>query len=183
VRKLTFLILTATVSVIVISMVSCKKTTTNTTVVKDSIYYSPWIAMSMQFNSTDSVYTEVFTNSKLTASVVSSGAVLTYYGYPSGTGDTVVLDQSTMALYTYSQVAFTVDSIEVQTLYPYDLTYSASQGAGYLFRYVIIPGNVLSSTAYKNLSRDQLNHLSFTDVSKALNLPAEGNKAGAQPRF
>ena len=178
-----FLILTATVSVTVLSMVSCKKTTTNNTVVKDSIYYSPWIAMSMQFDGTDSVYFESFTNSKLTASVVSSGAVLTYYGYPSGTGDTVVLDQSTMALYTFSQVAFTVDSIEVQTPYPYDLTYSASQGAGYLFRYVIIPANVLSSTAYKNLSRDQLNHLSFTDVSKALNEPVEGNKAGTQPRF
>jgi hypothetical protein len=183
VRKLKFLILTATVSVTVLSMVSCKKTTTNNTVVKDSIYYSPWIAMTMQFDATDSVYLESFTNSKLTASVVSSGAVLTYYGYPSGTGDTVVLDQSTMALYTFSQVAFSVDSIEVQTPYPYDLTYSASQGAGYLFRYVIIPANVLSSTAYKNLSRDQLNHLSFTDVSKTLNVPVEGNKAGTQPRF
>jgi hypothetical protein len=180
---LTFLILTATVSIIVISMVSCKKTTTNNTVVKDSIYYSPWIAMNMQFDATDSIYLETFTNSKLTASVISSGAVLTYYGYPSGTGDTVVLDQSTMALYTYAQVAFTVDSIEVQTLYPYDLTYSASQGSGYLFRYVIIPANILSSSAYKNLSRDQLNHLSFTDASKALNLPAEGNKAGTQPRL
>jgi hypothetical protein len=164
-------------------MVSCKKTTTNTTVVKDSIYYSPWIAMNMQFDGTDSVYFETFTNSKLTASVVSSGAVLTYYGYPTGTGDTAVLDQSTMALYTYAQVAFSFDSIEVQTPYPYDLTYSASQGSGYLFRYVIIPANILSSTAYKALSRDQLNHLSFTDVSKALNVPVEGNKAATQLRF
>ncbi len=175
--------MTATVFVIVFSMVSCKKTTTNTTVVKDSIYYSPWIAMNMQFDATDSIYYETFTNSKLTASVISSGAVLTYYGYPTGTGDTVIFDQSTMALYTVAQVAFTPDSIFVQTQYPYDLTYSASQGTGYLFRYVIVPGNVLSSTAYKNLSREQLNHLSFTDVSSALGIPIEGNKAGTQPRL
>jgi hypothetical protein len=175
--------LTATVSVIVLSMVSCKKTTTNTTVVKDSIYYSPWIAINMQFDASDSVYYELFTASQLTASIISSGAVLTYYGFPTGTGDTAVLDQSTMQLYSYAQISFAPDSIQILTPYGYDLTYSASQGSGYLFRYVIIPGNVLSSSAYKNLSRDQLNHLSFTDVSKALNVPVEGNKAATQPRF
>jgi hypothetical protein len=181
VRKLTFLILTACVFVILISMVSCKKTTTNNTVVKDSIYYSPWTQLSMQFDATDSVYYQDFTNSQITASVVSSGAVLAYFGYPGQTaGDTIVVDEATMALYYATQLSFGTGTMELETPYPYDLSYSNN---GYLFRYVIIPANVLSSTAYKNLSRDQLNHLSFTDVSKALNVPVEGNKAGTQPRL
>ena len=178
-----FLILTAVSFVVIASMVGCKKTTNNTTEVKDSIYYSPWTPLTMTFDATDSVYYESFTNSKITASVVSSGAILTYYGYPEGGGDTAVLDQSTMQLYSYAQVSFSTDSIQILTPYGYDLTYSASSGQGYLFRYVIIPANILSSSAYKNLSRDQLNHLSFTDVSKALNVPVSGNKAGTQPRF
>jgi hypothetical protein len=173
--------LTATVSVTVLSMVSCKKTTTNNTVVKDSIYYSAWIPISMQFDATDSVYFQDFSISKLTASIVSSGAVLGYFGYPTQSGDTAVLDQSTMAAYIGVQQIVSTGQLELDSPFPNDLTYSAS--SGYLFRYVIIPGNVLSGTAYKNLSRDQLNHLSFTDVSKALNVPVEGNKAGTQPRF
>lgn len=183
-RKFKFLVLTCTVSVIaIISLVGCKKTTNNTTVVKDSIYYSPWTPMSMTFDGTDSVYYEVFTNSQLTASVVSHGALLTYYGYPDGSGDTIVLDQTTMALYSGAQVSFTTDSIEIVTSYGNDLTYNASQGTGYLFRYVIVPADVLSSTAYKNLTREQLNHLSFTDVSKVLGIPVEGTKAGNQLRL
>jgi hypothetical protein len=175
--------LTAVSFTVIFSMVSCKKTTTNTTVVKDSIYYSPWTPMSMNFDATDSVYYESFANSKITASVVSSGAVLAYYGFPASTGDTVVLDQATMAVYEGAYLTFITDSLEIETPYPNDLTYSTSAGTGYLFRYVIVPANVLSSTAYKNLTREQLNHLSFTDLSKALNVPVEGNKVGTQPRF
>jgi ABC-type Zn uptake system ZnuABC Zn-binding protein ZnuA len=178
---LKFLILTAVSFVVIASMVGCKKTTNNTTEVKDSIYYSPWTPLTMTFDATDSVYYELFTNSKITASIVSSGAVLTYYGFPASTGDTVVLDQATMVYYSGVQLTFATDSLEIETPYPEDLTYSNS--GGYLFRYVIIPANVLSSSAYKDLSRDQLNHLSFTDVSKALNVPVSGNKAGTQPRF
>jgi hypothetical protein len=181
VRKLKFLLLTAVSFTLIFSMISCKKTTNNTTVVKDSIYYSPWAPLTMTFDATDSVYYQVFTNSQITASVVSSGAVLTYYGFPASTGDTVVLDQATMALYEGVQLTFAKDSLEIETPYPNDLTYSAT--AGYLFRYVIVPANVLSSSAYKNLSREQLNHLSFTDVSNALNVSVSGNKAGTQPRF
>ncbi len=176
--------LTGTVSFIaIISLVGCKKTTNNTTVVKDSIYYSPWTGMSMNFDATDSIYYEVFTNSRLTASVISSGAVLTYYGYPDGSGDTVVFDQATMLYYTGATLSFTVDSMEVVTPYGSDLTYSAGGSSGYLFRYVIVPADVLSTTAYKDLTREQLNHLSFTDVNKVLGIPMGGVKAGTQPRL
>ncbi len=163
-----------------LSVVSCKKTTTNTTVVKDSIYYSSWTPFSMQFDATDSIYYEDFNNNAITADIVSHGAVLCYYGYPNSAGDTVVLDASAFAAFLYVQQSVTVGQLEIDAPYPNDLTYSAS--AGYLFRYVIIPGNVLSNTSLGNFSQQQLSRMSFTDVNKALNVSIQGTTSGNQLR-
>jgi hypothetical protein len=180
VRKLKFL-LPAFAVIGMFFFVSCKKTTNNTTEVKDSIYYSAWAPISMTFDNTDSVYYEDFNNSAITASVINSGAVICYYGYPNSAGDTVALDASTIAAYLGAQIALSVGQLEITVPYGNDLTYSAS--SGYLFRYVIIPGNVLTGSSLKNLTQQQLSHMSFTDVTKALNNPVQGTSSGTQPRF
>ncbi len=152
------------------SVTSCKKTTT--TVVQDSIYHSPWIQLKMAYDAVDTLYFQDFTNSKLTAKVISNGAVLGYLAYPSN-GDTVVQSVAELTTFLGVQQIFTAGTIELQAFY--DLTYSASSGQGYLYRYVIIPGNVLASTSLKGLSQDQLSKMKFTDIQKALSTQGQGN--------
>ena len=146
---------------------SCSKKTTNNTVVQDSIYYSTWTPLSMQFDNTDSVYYEDFSNKHITASVLAHGAVLGYLGYVNSSKDTIAESPYDFSAFGVGQV-FSVGAIEVFSPYPNDLTYSASQGYGYLYRYVIIPANVLANTSLKNLTQQQLQKMSFTDVQKAV---------------
>ena len=120
----------------------------------------------MQFDSKDSVYYEDFSNKHITASVLSHGAILGYLGYVNSSGDTIAESPYDFSSFGVGQV-FSVGAIEVFSPYPNDLTYSASQGYGYLYRYVIIPANVLSNSSLKNLTQQQLQKMSFTDVQKA----------------
>jgi hypothetical protein len=125
----------------------------------------------MTLNTSDSLYYEDFSNKKLTASTISKGAVLGYFGYPASAGDTIVENTSEFtAIYGVQQV-FSVGSLEVDALS--DLSYTST--TGFLYRYVIIPGNVLANTSLKNLSKDQLSRMSFTDVTKAVNAAAQGS--------
>jgi hypothetical protein len=151
--------LTATVSVIMIlTMVSCKKTTTNTTVIKDSIYYSPWIDLSMQFSSADSAYEETITAAGLTQSVLSTGAVIGYVGIITATADTAAEAAS-----DYFATGYDIGQIEIISGIDY-----STVTTGFLYRYVIIPGTVLQTTSLAKLTKTQLQHLSFTDVQKAV---------------
>lgn len=156
------------------SVAGCKKT--YTTVVQDSVFYSSWtpLKMTMDVSNGDTAYYQDFSNSRLTAKVISRGAVVGYMGYPNTNGDTVA--QALSEFTPYVQQLFTVGAIEV--LSSSDLTYSASQNAGYLYRYVIIPANVLANTSLKGFSQQQLNKMSFTDVQKAINNPAQGSSTG-----
>jgi hypothetical protein len=153
------------------SVSSCKKT--YTTVVQDSIYYSPWIPFKMTYDSRDTLYFQDFPTKKLTAKVISSGVVLGYGGFPAG-GDTVIQSLSELtALYGVQQILWP-DTIEVQSLS--DLSYSANSGL--LYRYVIIPGNVLATTSLKDMSHDQLSKMKFTDIQQAIKNPALGVSTG-----
>ena len=169
-RKLKFLILTAVSFTLIFSMmVSCKKTTTNTTVIKDSIYYSPWITLAMNFSSTDSAYEQTNTASGLTQSVLSTGAVIGYVGIITATADTAAEAAS-----DYFATGYDIGQIEIFSGADY-----STATTGFLYRYVIIPGTVLESTSLAKLTKTQLQHLSFTDVQKALSTAAaksEGNK-------
>lgn len=62
-------------------------------------------------------------------------------------------------LTAYSPGQITINSL-------YDLTYSSS--AGYLFRYVVIPANVLT-TSFNGMTQQQLDKMSFSDLQKAVN--------------
>ena len=150
------------------SVSSCKKT--YNTVVQDSIYYSPWIPFKMNYDSQDTLYFQDFAAKKLTAKVISNGVVLGYGGYPAGK-DTVIQSLSELtAIYGVQQILW-ADTIEVQSFF--DLTYTATNGL--LYRYVIIPGNVLATTSLKNMSRDQLNKMKFTDIQQAIRKPEDAS--------
>ncbi|HWB93478.1 MAG TPA: hypothetical protein VG605_16570 [Puia sp.] len=162
-RKLKFL-LAAVVVIGIFFTTGCKKTTT--TVVQDSVYYSSWTALAMTYDSQDTLYFQDFTNKAITANVLSRGAVVGYLGYVSSSGDTVAESVSDFSSYGVGE-AFSVGAIEI-TSYNYDLSYDKTSGAGYFYRYVIIPGNVLSNTSLSNLTQQQLNKMNFTDIQKAL---------------
>src|SRR5258708_22607565 len=120
----------------------------------------------MAYDAVGTLYFQDFANSKLTAKVISNGAVLGYLAYPSN-GDTVVQSVAELTTFLGVQQIFTAGTIELQAFY--DLTYSASSGQGYLYRYVIIPGNVLASTSLKGLSQDQLSKMKLDRKSTRLN--------------
>jgi hypothetical protein len=171
-------VLPAILVIAMFSVTSCTKKTTNNNVVQDSIYYSAWIPLSMQVDVTDSIYEQSITASKLTASVISHGAVLGYLGYP-GNSDTIVESLAELSsLYGVQQI---LEPGTISIITPYepsfsccDLTYTAS--SGFLYRYVIIPGNVLT-TSFNGMTQQQLSKMSFSDVQKAINASkqASGN--------
>ena len=159
-RKLKFIFSAAALVVSVVTLISvggCTKNTNNTYQTKDSVYHSAWTTLSMTASNGDSLYTEDFTAKAVTASIVRSGAVLCYVGGVLSSGDTAASPAVDYGLYS----TFALGAIEVQSFgYKNDLS-------GYLFRYVVIPGNVLTTT-FKNFSQDQLKRMSFTDVQKAI---------------
>ena len=106
----------------------------------------------------DTLYIQDITASKITANVVSKGAVVAYYGYVAQSGDTAVFNEAELGY--ESGVTFATGLIEV-TGYNTDLS-------GTLFRYVVIPGNVLT-TSFNGMTQQQLNKMSFTDLQKAIN--------------
>jgi hypothetical protein len=156
VRKVKILFLAAFV-IGAVSMFSCSKSN-NSTSTKDSVYYSPWQTVSMEpTDAGDTAYTGTISASKITASILNSGAVLTYLGdagFP-GTGDTAAESAVDFGLYS----TLVPGSIEIQSFgYLNDFS-------GTLFRYVVIPGTVLETTG---LTRQQLKSMSFTEVTNTL---------------
>ena len=64
-----------------------------------------------------------------------------------------------------------VNLIELQS-YGYKRDYSTTN-SGYIYRYVVIPGSVLTTTL-KDFSKDQLKKMSFTDIQKMISPSAQG---------
>lgn len=132
-----------------LSVAGCKKT--YTTVVKDSVYYSPWQSIALKFVSAgattaDSVFNQTVTAKSITQAVLDKGSVLVYitdgsgsYAEAANQGFIVVLAVGQI----YLQTNFTVPS-------------------SWKFRYVIVPGNVATQS--------QTRHLSYSDASKLFNL-------------
>lgn len=163
------LLLAVTLVIGMFSVIGCKKTTTNNTVVQDSIYYSAWTPLlttqEVDPTSGDTFYVQNITAPAITANIIAHGAILAYYGYPSSTSDTTVLSEAYMVAAAYTGLAFSPGQISITS--GEDLTYTSS--SGYLFRYVVIPANILAGTAMNGMTQQQLNKMSFTDLQKAIN--------------
>ena len=164
-RKLKVIFSAAALVISIVSLISvggCTKNTNNTYQTKDSVYHSAWITLSMTGTNHDSLWYEDIAAKSVTAAIIRGGAVLGYVGAASS-GDTTALSASEYGL---SQL-LNVGNIEVQS-------YLTNQ-SGLLYRYVVIPGNVLTTT-FKGFSQDQLKRMSFTDVEKAINAGASSGQ-------
>ena len=142
--------------------VGCSKNNNNSSSSSktDSVFYSPWIKLQMT-SVGDTVYYQDIAASKLTQSLLSTGLVVGYLGYPNN-GDTSINNALEYGLYQI----FDVGQVEVQSYgYLNDFSFTSS---GLLYRYVLIPGTAITSTALKNFSKEQLKGMSLKDITKAL---------------
>lgn len=163
-----------------LSTAGCKKT--NTTVVQDSVFHSSWVPLDMQMqvetdpttNLKDTFYAQEFANAHITAKVISGGVILGYLGYPGNGSDTIVLPLAEQTVFSSLQQVISPGTID---LIGYS-DYSYTTTSGYLYRYVIIPGNVLSNSSLSGLTQQQLNKMKFTDIENALKTPAQGTSTG-----
>jgi hypothetical protein len=152
-----------------LAIVSCKKGDTGPKGATgpagpDSILYSAWIPLNTQFNTTDSLYEQSITASGLTGSILSTGVVESYVGFPNN-GDTAVFNiydpqlQATNGL--FSQLLF-VGEIDV---------YATGDYTGELYRYVLIPGSVLTNGYNgKVYTKEQLKTMSYSQIQKTFNV-------------
>jgi len=156
-----------------ISVSGCKKT--YNTVVQDSVYYSSWTPLSMTLNvdqqTGDSIYYQDFNNSKITSKIISRGAVIGYFGQVLS-GDTTLSVASDWAPYYGVVQQLQVGVLDLSAFV--NLSYN---NGGFLYRYVIIPGSVLANSSLKDMTKDQLSKMKFTDLQQALN-KAQGSGAG-----
>ncbi|MBS1665737.1 MAG: hypothetical protein JST58_00020 [Bacteroidetes bacterium] len=154
-------------------MVSCSKNSSNSSTPKitDSVFYSNWMTISMTNQGPidtlgDSSFYQSITASKLTSAILNKGAVLSYIGVPgTGTSGTDTLVLSISDVYTY-----TLGTYLTQDLLPGSISiYSNHDLSGKLFRYVLIPGTILTTNSVlKGLTKEQLKKVDFATVSKAL---------------
>lgn len=155
-----------------ISVTGCKKT--YNTVVQDSVYYSSWTPLALTMHvgtNNDTVYYQDFNNSRITAKIISRGAVIGYFGQIVNK-DTTLSVASDWATYYGVLQQLQVGVLDLSALV--DISYSKG---GFLYRYVIIPGNVLANSSLKDMSKDQLSKMKFTDLQQALN-NAQGTVSG-----
>ena len=142
------------------SLVGCSKSNNSTTVVKDSVYYSPWLTITMTpTNAGDTTFAENVSASTVTASIVHSGAVLTYLGEPGypAAGDTAAESAIDFGLYA----TLVTGSIQLTSFF----NDFSTNNSGLVFRYVVVPGTVLATT---KLTPQQLRSMNYTEVTKLL---------------
>lgn len=159
------------------AVASCKKGDTGPAGAKgaagpagpDSVYHSAWIQLSMdtlgtQTNSNgsiDTVYGQSITASIITQKIIDSGVVLSYI-QNLFTNDGSIVDVSNYGG-GYLDVAYNVGTINITSFFG-DLS-------GASFRYVVIPGSVLTTNSVlKGLTKDQLKAIDYSTLTKALNL-------------
>ncbi len=158
---------------IIFAIVSCSKGTTGPAGPKgpagpDSVLYSAWITLNTPLNTTDSLYEEVITAAGLTASILDNGVVLSYVGFPgSGTSgtDTAVfsISESSTLNAPISQALF-VGEIDL---------YALSDYTGVLYRYVLIPGTIITNgIGGVKYTKQQLQTMTYSQVRKIVSASA-----------
>lgn len=174
-RNLKLIALAAlTTGILIIMTTGCKKGDTGPVgpAGPDSVQYSAWNTLAMTVVGTDtdgnSIYGQTITASSITSTILNKGSVIGYLlvNDPlTANGDSSVVNAS-LAL----QEFFAIGKID---LVSYGTDYS-----GYLYRYVVIPSKVATSStsgSIRTYTSDQLKQLDYTTLSTILKIPASGS--------
>jgi hypothetical protein len=161
--------------VVAFSMSGCSKGTAGPAGPKgpagpDSIIYSSWITLSLTLNvdaSNDSTYSQTLTVPAITSAVLDQGAIVSYIGIPGGggNGDTLVVNSTD--LFTYTGGGYLTQDLLPGVIDLY-FNFDISQD-GALYRYVIIPGTILSTSVFNQYTKAQIKKLDYSTVTKLLN--------------
>ncbi|HLY70947.1 MAG TPA: hypothetical protein VKR53_14540 [Puia sp.] len=138
----------------------------------DSVLHSAWVALSMTQNvdtSNDTFYTQTINAASLTANVISTDVIVSYIGVP-GSGpngttgnDTLVVNVSDV--YTLSGGGYITQDLLpgiIELLANFDLS-------GDLYRYVIVPSSTLTTSTFKQYTKEQIRAMDFVTLSKLVN--------------
>jgi hypothetical protein len=167
VRKFKIFFLAATI-IGFFSMIGCTKNNTTTVYTKDSVFSSGWLSFQMtpSISQGDTAYQTTFNNAAITSAVVDNGIVLSYLGFAqsSGTSSDTISEQT---LEYNTLTSYQIGSLTIESFSPNaggfgDLSTNVT---GLVFRYVIVPGNVLAAT---KLTPQQLKSMNYTEVTKLL---------------
>jgi len=155
-----------------IVMTGCKKGDTGPAgpAGPDSVQYSAWKTLSMDYagsdNAGDSVFTGTVTAPAITQAIIDKGSVIGYLIVADPlTGDSSIINAS-LAFNEF----FAVGKID---LVSYGVDFS-----DYDYRYVVIPGKVATSSVSgqtKTYTIDQLKAMSYSTVTSILSIPAKGS--------
>ncbi len=155
------------VLVVVITMVSCSKSTpasTTSTTSKDTVYHSAWVALKMPFlafdnnNPPDSVFEQIITSASITQKVLDSAVILTYLQ----TNAPSVVNANDLS--SFLDVEYGLGNITLDS-YAYNMQASGLYTA---IRFVIIPGNVLTTGTLKGYIKEQLQKMDYKTVTNLL---------------
>ncbi|SRR5579871_446887 len=134
----------------------------------DSIFYSAWASLQMPLNTNDSLYEETITASALTSTFLDNGALLSYVAIPpatSGLADTLVINSSD--LFTYTGGAYLTQDLlpgQIELYSNLNLT-----GLGAAYRYVLVPGTILSTSVFKQYTKEQIKKMDYSTLTKLAN--------------
>jgi hypothetical protein len=140
------------------SLVGCTKKTTTTIDHPDSVYTSNWVTLEFTPNYTDSLYEEKITAPAITSDILQNGVILGYGSYIDPVSqDTVESAALEFGIYQ----TFSINTILLQSIY---------DNSGLWYRYVIVPGHVLTT---KGLTPQQARSLSYAEATKLFGAPAK----------
>jgi hypothetical protein len=169
VRNLTLLTVLAIIGVGSVMMTGCSKGNTGPAgpAGPDSVQYSGWNTLAMNFNATDSAYEETVQASGITSAVLNQGSVMGFLLVPDpSTGDSSVINAD-VAMVQY----FAVGHILLQS----EVDYTSN-----LYRYVIVPSKISTTDVSGTLhtyTASQMKQMTYSDLTKILAIPAKGSSA------
>lgn len=156
--------LLAAIAIGFFSLTGCSKSNKNNNPPasgSDSVFTSPWITLSTPLNPVDSNFEQKIVAPKITASILNTGVVLGYGAFLNQNNDTVVEQAIEFDMFQ----TFLVDTVFLQ---------SGFDNSGLWYRYVIIPGHVLTT---KGLTPMEVRSMSYAEVSRMLTPSAKKSEA------
>ena len=144
----------------------------------DSVLYSAWIPVNMSDTIqpvADTTYYQWFTANAITSEILNTGTIVTYLQTVDQNGDSLIFNAATALTESYY-----VGNIYVAS-YPAGASNSSGYNyTGYNYRFIVIPG-AIASTAFKGMTQQQLQKMSYTQITNVLKI--RGNNSNIPARF
>ena len=144
----------------------------------DSVLYSAWLPVNMSdtiSTTADTTYYQSFTADAITSSILNTGTIVTYLQTVDQNGDSLIFNAATALTESYY-----IGSIFVASFPPAASNSAGNNYTGYNYRFIVIPG-AIATTAFKGMTKQQLQKMSYTQVASVLNI--HGNNSNISAKF